>query len=388
MATKKPISKKVDKRRRAKIIVGHHADGTPIIKYASGRTQAELDANIAELRRSYTGNGQQIEREVIFGAYLQAWYRSRKEQRLSESSRISYRSVINGHILPAFGDRQLRAITAMELQAWIDSKAGMGKTSIGYMHSIICNVFRAATAEGVIDRNPSLSLQAPRADKESRRALTDEETAAAKTVMATHPDGLLLAILYYTGLRIGEALGLRWSDIDMRRKMIRVERDIDYTINGVGELKSAASHREVPMPDELIAALDAKRGIGDNYIFTAPRTRTHLSKATYLRRWHSLMQAMYAADPSIETRQKETTESVLTAHYFRHNYASVLYNAGVDILAAQRFLGHSDVKTTLSIYAHLSDRKEDSAADIVRAALSNFEVVAKRLPDQSQDVIK
>ncbi len=74
------------------------------------------------------------------------------------------------------------------------------------------------------------------------------------------------------------------------------------------------------------------------------------------------MHELYIADNSIEHRDfnedikdaEEFPGSVLTAHYFRHNYASLLYNAGVDVLTAQRYLGHSDPSTTLRIYTHLS----------------------------------
>ena len=66
----------------------------------------------------------------------------------------------------------------------------------------------------------------------------------------------------------------------------------------------------------------------------------------------------------------ETYGSMLTPHYFRHNYASVLYNAGVDVLSAQRFLGHSNPATTMAIYTHLSAETEDKSAEKTRLALS------------------
>ncbi len=72
--------------------------------------------------------------------------------------------------------------------------------------------------------------------------------------------------------------------------------------------------------------------------------------------------------------------SILTPHYFRHNYCSVLYNAGVDVLTAQKYLGHSDIRTTLAIYAHLSEKKKDEGAELVKAAFSKK--VAEKLPDK------
>ena len=88
------------------------------------------------------------------------------------------------------------------------------------------------------------------------------------------------------------------------------------------------------------------------------------------------MERMAELEPDIETR--EDGSSILTPHYFRHNYASILYNAGIDVLSAKKFLGHSNVKTTLEIYSHLSKEKEDANAAAVRG------VFKKRLPESCQ----
>ena len=83
------------------------------------------------------------------------------------------------------------------------------------------------------------------------------------------------------------------------------------------------------------------------------------------------MAAVYEADPSFETREADVlTVSILTAHYFRHNYASILFNAGVDVMSAARFLGHSDPTVTLKIYTHLSKMNKDANADKAIEALS------------------
>jgi integrase len=83
-----------------------------------------------------------------------------------------------------------------------------------------------------------------------------------------------------------------------------------------------------------------------------------------------LRAAMYNCEPSIEHTGANVKRSILTAHYYRHNYASILYNAGVDVLTAQKWLGHADAKTTLSIYAHLSEDFELKNAGKLEDAFS------------------
>ena len=365
MAQKKKQSEKVDKRYRAKITIGHDLDGNAIVKYASGRTKKELMAAKEELRRSYINGGVAVQRDVLFGYYALTWFEAYKKPCLSVSSRKAYASVLNKHLLSVLGERQLRAITSAEIQALLNSKTGMKPSSIGYIHSILCSVFRKAYAEGIIDRDPTVGLVKPAAKKEVRRALTITEVAAALQVGNKHPEGLILLLLYYTGMRVGEVLGLQWQDIDFKRRTISVRRDVDFSTNEVGEVKTPTSIREIPMPDELALVLFPVRGIGNTFILQAPKTHSFIGQSTFTRRWERLMKAMAEVDPSIESKNGR---SVLTAHYFRHNYASILYNAGIDVLSAQRFLGHADATTTLNIYTHLAAAKEAENAELARAA--------------------
>lgn len=376
MTQRKKLSEKADKRRRAKVVVGHDRDGEPIVKYASGRTKAELEANKDELRRTYIG-GEKIQRDVTFGEYAQLWFETYKKGRLSAGTDGNYNTALNIHLLPAFADRRLQAITAADLQRFMNSKSGLGKSSIGYLNTIIQHVFARAASEGIIDRNPAAGLSKPKTELSARRALTDNEISTTLAVGGTHPKGLLLLLLYYTGLRKGEAAGLRWSDVDFQNGMISVERDYDFKTDNIGLPKTKASIRTIPMPVELQAALKAVRGIGDAYIFQWLYTGRVAPIEEYSQAWDSLSAALIDYDKKIESRKGR---SILTAHYYRHNYASILYNAGVDVLTAQRWLGHANVNTTLSIYAHLSKEKEMKNVDKLAGI---FEKVAKRLPDKA-----
>jgi len=157
---------------------------------------------------------------------------------------------------------------------------------------ILTNCFTLANAQGMIDRNAAEALKPPKAERTSRRALTTQETAAVQTVIDTHPDGLLLAILYYTGLRRGEALGLRWSDVDFSARTLRVERDIDFVTGKVGTVKTNTSVRTVSVPDELHALLIKTRQIGTGFIIRAPKTGEFWPQATFVRHWRSIQTAL------------------------------------------------------------------------------------------------
>lgn len=353
------------KRLRAQVTVGHDADGTPIYKWASGRTKKELEANKEELRRAHINGAVAIRREIFFGEFVTNWYRVYKEPYLSASSKANYRSTLNHYLFPVFGDKQMRAITALQLQSYLNSLVGTGKTTLCYIMIVLSNCFTLATAQGVIDRNAAEGLKSPKATRTSRRALSAQESSAVLKVIDTHPNGLLLAILYYTGLRRGEALGLRWSDIDFINRALHVERDIDFVTGKVGVVKTDTSVRNVPIPDELMALFQKNRKIGNGYIICAPKTGEYWSQATFVRRWRQLQAALLNVERSIENNGEG---SILTPHYFRHNYASILYRSGVDVLTAQHYLGHSDPTTTMRIYTHLAEETELKDAEKVRRA--------------------
>lgn len=373
-------------RIRRKVIVGRDAVGNPVVKWAIGYTNKEVEARKDELIREYATGATAKQAEMLYKEYVQLWYNAYKKGRLSESSKRSYANAINNHVLPYIGDKQLRAVSAIDLQNILNRLEGKSKSLIGDVYSIIKNVAEHACANGIIDRNPALSLAKPQAAaKKPRRALTEAETAAALKVGAEHPRGLLLLLLYYTGMRRGEALGLQWGDVDFDARTIRVNRDIDFISNGPGSVKTAQAYRAIPIPQALYDVLRPLRGLPSVYVIQA-QGGSFLNQSSYKRLWAKLMAAMLDVAPDIEKnvvevkhrkvrcgtyasgkpKYKDTKTkiygSMLTPHYFRHNYTSVLYNAGVDVLTAQKILGHSDPKTTISIYTHLS--KENMERDI------------------------
>ena len=270
-------------------------------------------------------------------------------------------------LVPAFGLMHLKAISATQLQEFVNSFSGSSKSQISIIVGTLKAIFPTAYAEGYIDRDPTVALIRPKASKkEERRALTPEETHNILEVAETHPDGLILAVLYYLGLRRGEALGLKWSDFDFAEDQVHIQRDIDfagYTAQE-GDLKTEAADRFVPIPEELkemLVPLRPKDGGEDQYVFHTADGRP-LSQATFKRKWCELMLASGCADwrdiPEGTNRPNDILKQVkprLTPHFFRHNYVTMLYKSGVDPLIAMKIVGHRDYQTTANVYTHVRD---------------------------------
>ena len=168
---------------RSKVKIGVDADGKPINKWISGKTKKELEEARRQVIEQYI-EGKASGAGETFGDYCTRWYKARIEPHLSDSTRTSYRLTINKHVMPRFGEYNLRAISSLDLQEWINGYAGMSDTTIILLMTIVRKLFASAMSDRLIDINPAASLTKPRvSEPEERRALTAEETAALPPLM-------------------------------------------------------------------------------------------------------------------------------------------------------------------------------------------------------------
>lgn len=384
------MKKQADGRYKTSILVGYDANGKPIRKHVTAKTKKEFEQKKEEIKRLYiTGNTEPVRRDILFGTYSWEWYEVYKATTLKAAGKSYYKTALN-HIVPVFGERQIRSITPTDLQRYLNRQAEeYSKSSVERDYLTLKQIFKLATAQYIIGRDPMLTVVCPNAPEGERRALTEAETAAALHVARTHEHGLLWALLYYTGARLGEVLGLQWNDINFKTHELTIRRDIDYKVTGgasqEGDVKSYDSERTIPIADELYEILLANRRLS-TYVIKAPKSNDHLPQATAKRHIDALRRAMYEFDSTIEhkdspeyTTRKNNRDkknaaqgkkprnfkterippqvSVITSHYFRHNFATLCYYSGVDVLTAAAWMGHKDPTMIMKIYAHLDKTK-------------------------------
>lgn len=355
---------------RTKIKIGVDADGKDVFKYISGKTKAELEQARQEAIAYYI-NGTGLNDDRLFGEYATEWYRERKEPFVSAATKNNYRTMLNKHIIPEFGDRKLRAIKAIDLQRFLNRFEGMSKSQITSAITTLQAIFADAKQDRIISDDPSENLRRPSAKPpEEKRALTDQERARMLALFPTHPYGLYLAVLYYTGMRPGEARGLQWGDFDWGEGLIHVQRDVDYATKTatVGSLKTSAANRYIPIASELRALLWPKREAPSSFLFPGDNGKP-LAQTTAARMWIRLMVDCGLADPingdtcygpgDIRGQYKPR----ITPHAMRHNYITMCWEQGLDILITMKLVGHADYQTTRNIYTHLSRKHLDDAKE-------------------------
>ncbi|MED4533588.1 site-specific integrase [Metabacillus fastidiosus] len=178
----------------------------------------------------------------------------------------------------------------------------------------------------------------------------------------------LLAI--YTGMRRGEILGLKWSDIDFERKIILIQRSLSHIPKKryiLSTLKTKKSRRQVPIPDIVLNELlvqkniqnEWKKRLGnqyqDNDLVICTETGTLQDPRNMLRVMKRISEA--------------ANITLIRFHDIRHTHASILISEGVDIVKVSARLGHTNPKTTLETYAHIIPNEDNEVADIFHNAI-------------------
>lgn len=380
------MKKQSDGRYRAKLTLGKDPSGKPIYKYISARTKKELEEKKRDAVKYYI-EGDRSAGVMLFGTYALDWYNIRKKPFVSQGTRNNYSCVLNTHLLPTFGDRNISAITAMEVQAYINK---LGEKYSAYrvdgIRNILVSIFECALQDGYVLRNPAKHMRIGGAPKKEKHVLTLEERARIEKVCATHPDGLLLALLYYTGMRGGEVRALRWKDVDLKSCTIHVNASLKQDKGTyVGPTKTPSSVRDVPIVAPLLALLQrGPIGMPETFVVHNKRNDAPILADNYRIRFGELMFAAGLAEVIPPEERDPNHRAIkyrpfITAHTLRHNMATMCWESGtIDAFSAAKLLGHASIKTTMDTYTHLS---EEGA----RRTLGNLNqlFVAAKLPDQS-----
>lgn len=323
-------------------------NGIKKIYYFYGDTEKECKAKRDALIRSDSPE------QVTLGDMYEQWKRT-EELRISYSEfkqkcgRIEYFDCLFNTKLVDITPKSIALL--INKLAVSNPKTGQltaKRTLTRYIQSL-SNVFEFAEANRLTTYNPCKYVQPPnKAPQEERDAITKEQY---EFILASEDERFLPAkIIILTGMRRGELACLTWKDVDFDKNRIHITKSYDYHNDSIKPPKSKSGNRYIPIPKRLKSLLEPisrANGyvINDNGKMLTGGQWSALNK--YLRKqcgfhfsWHQL----------------------------RHTYATILYDLNVDVLTAQKYLGHSSPRITMEIYTHLSDAKETISA----SALDNF----------------
>ena len=327
----------------------------------------------------YNKTGVLLKDEKIgFRDMCESWLRM-SESHVKETSMIQYRHIVQKFLLPRFDRYSLTAITKKDLVEWFSglhySHAYLRKIKV-----ILVSVFNYAMKLDYIASNPAKDLRIPKSAPApaSRHVLTFDDFE--KVLAATpEPYRLALQIQWHTGLRIGEALALTWDDIDLDDMTLSVSRQI--VKNKVTTPKTASSVRKIYFGEMLKSLLQqehdrqmANRSVYGEYytVYWAEGGELRsacLGKAKYdqfkfINVRENGCRILYDSMKECFHEIRERTGLDFSSHDIRHSHATILLENDSPIKAVQTRLGHSNIRTTLDIYAHITENQSREAAEI------------------------
>ena len=353
---------------RKNLVVGKKADGSYIRKSVYGKTIKELEQKIVEITQQLNHGIQVWESTMTFRELANIWFEQYNLE-AGENWKYGQRNMIKKYLIPSLGEMRIKDLRQLHLQTIITtlSKQGLSTSYMKKLKQIATQIMQVAVGSDLVIRNPFSDVKVPKKDPFVRRALTEKEVALITDNWRGHNLGPMAMIMLYAGLRRGEVIALEWSDIDFEKKVIHVTKaaTVVKNVTRIKKPKSDAGIRDVPIPKVLRNMLmEIRKPSG--YVCTNTSGEM-LTESSYMSQWNSFQSYLNVCAGGRRGTGKYvpriTVIENITAHMLRHTYASMLFDANVDVKSAQKFLGHADIEVTLEIYTYLSEMKEEKSIE-------------------------
>jgi integrase len=372
---------------RVKVYIGRDAEGRRINRTETVRG-SHTDAEVVLTRlltEKDTGAPLDPSKETV-ATYLTRWLDVAAKPRLRPQTHKAYERIVQNDIIPHIGSRVLKKLSPMDVQRmYSDLLAGrrgaragdrkgraLSPRSVRYTHAVLHSALKQAVKWRLIRENVAEAVDLPKQQRQEMQTLSAAE--AGRFLEHARKDRwyALWALLLGSGLRLGEALGLQWDDVD--GGAVQVRRSLTWAAKGkdqpwrLQEPKTDQSRRVVALPGFVVEALKGHRiaqakerlQIGDEYtdhgFIFATYTGTPIRPSNLLRR--SFKPILTAAElPDIRI------------HDLRHTCATLLLAAREHPKVVQQRLGHASITLTLDLYSHAVPGMDEEAADKLEAML-------------------
>ena len=352
----------------------------------TANTKKGVKIKAREAVNAFAANGYSVKEKPTITTYRELvalWWESYKNT-IKPNSQQSMEGIVRLHILPVFGDYKLDKLTTpiiqQQVNKWAD-KANKGEKGAYANYSFLNNINRRILQYGVtmqvIQHNPARDVIIPRKQQNKEHKVKFFSNQELKQFLdyledldqssyENFFDYVLYKTLLASGCRIGEALALEWSDIDLKKGTISISK----TLNRYQETntpKSKAGLREIDIDKATVSLLKQYKkrqqvqswqlGRSEGIVFT-PFT-TKYAYACLLRK-------------RLQSHFKTAGVPDISFHGFRHTHATIMLYAGIEAKDLQYRLGHSNISMTLNTYVHATKEGAKKAVSIFEAAISNL----------------
>lgn len=325
---------------------------------------------------------------------------------LRESTRSSYLYTYDHYVSDTFGLKRIAEIKysdVLQFYYHLLNQQGISLGTLDSVHCLLHPTFQLAVRDEIIRKNPTDGVM-KEISRESgknrgvRHALTIEQQRCFMEYIANHPVYYhwwpMFTILLGTGCRIGEALGLRWQDLDFEKRVISINHSlVYYPANGSNKCvlrvslpKTDAGIRTIPMLDivkdafEMLYEEQKENGFNETeidgitgFIFCNrfgsvpnPQTVNHTIKR---------IASNYNADEMVQAKKEHRDPIILpnfSCHHLRHTFCTRLCENETNLKVIQSIMGHKNIETTMDIYAEATEKKKQESFENLAAKLDIF----------------
>ncbi|MGL9730809.1 tyrosine-type recombinase/integrase [Enterococcus sp. DIV0756] len=337
-----------DGRWEGRYAIGRKSNGRLKYGYIYGKTYQDVREKLLPLK-------QQSERMMeLYGKSLMTYsewiIQWKKEIRMSVkvSTFSDYCYKLSRYLLPHLGNTPMYQVTSERIQEIVDHYIDqrLSASSIQIIVCLLKKTLNDAKKQGLLYKNPCHAVQLPKRRTKKVRALTIEQQRTLLEIVDKNNDAKSQAVVLAlnTGMRIGEIAALKWENVDFNKGIISIRQTCNRiqaignqkTIINYDEVKSAASHRIIPMNQKVQNLLKRLRKASDtDFVFSVGSKGCEPRVLTY--HFHQL-------------RKQAKLESI-HFHQLRHTFATRCLEAKIGIASVSALLGHSSTKMTLDVYS-------------------------------------
>ncbi|MGL6199170.1 MAG: tyrosine-type recombinase/integrase [Lachnospiraceae bacterium] len=329
---------------------GRKADRSILYGYIYGKSYQEVKDKLIELKYIYRQDDKTKKKAVVFNGtvldFSNEYMGMVKISDIKQSTYANYNSMMEIHIRPYLGNRKLTALTVDDISEFVVclKQKGLGSGAIHSVVDLLKRMLNDAVKKEHLLENPCEEVALPKIKKEKIEPLTPYEQKQLEKVAFQNKNGISVILALYTGMRIGEVSGLKWSDIDFVTGVIHVQRTIQRVSGGNGKKKtevlvdtpkSDSSNRLIPMIPKIKKLLfDLRSRVKSEFVVPC--------------------KGKFAEPRVIRARYKVMVEKAglryVTFHTLRHTFATRGMEVHMDAPALSSSLGHSSIKMTLDVY--------------------------------------
>jgi len=341
------MKKRADGRYRSKVTLPSGE-----VKYVYGHSQKDVKAGKDKLLLQYALGATNIDRKITMQEWAKKWWESAKEGKTGTSSQRTYASCMNNYIFPAMGNSKLVDIKPIHIQGLINSMGSVGRSkSLQRKVLITLNaIFIYAMRNGLIVSNPAQFVEVIDIEVLTREALTVAQTKTLLTICVGLRAELAVHLALFCGLRRGEIVALKWTDIDEINRALIITRAVEFVNNQPVEkdTKTKSGNRVIPLPPHL---WDMLKDADKKSLYVVPSAKGLQLSEIGIRR---LMEPV-----------QRRIDFTVTLHMLRHTYATNLDRLGISDKSCQYLMGHAEISTTKNIYTHFQSEHLEAAAKLL-----------------------